>query len=440
MAVIQPYFTPDSSVGQSVFAVGWNSFLKQRTAMNYKIMDQMLRQADPSYLFKQIEIIDQNILEYEKLKNNLATKGSRAAMEFAQAQANDVKTNAQMQLSAAKSSMSGKSSSSDQDDYAQVLDLAKDVTFNEAEAYGQIIKTAFQAGIKEKGIYDWQTQRVSPSVAVERFSDNMRREFDVAKKAEDPNAYNALIYALDKYLNKDESTPSILLNEIIRDFKKGDTPTSTLGSELDPTVAAEFDKAIRSELRKLVNSDESKFESISDASIDALEAISKKKGSTTPGKKVTAPKIDTAKYFESLEDFGDLIEDYETKIADLKKQRGSLQTEASARMEDFQNRSPFEPFKRNYMTENPFRYNPYEEFLDQQQAMIPNIPGIQFNESYDVGNGFQAGLTTKNGTPVAFLRDQSGQETIYQSGDDLYNTMLSALQEVGKKQQELVAQ
>ena len=107
-------------------------------------------------------------------------------------------------------------------------------------------------------------------------------------------------------------------------------------------------------------------------------------------------------------------------------------------MQEYQQRSPFEPFKRNYVTENPFKVNPYQEFLDEQQAMIPSIPGIQFNQSYDLGAGNTGGLTTQNGMPVAFLKDATGQETFYKSGDNLYESMLSVLKEVGKTQQQLV--
>jgi len=106
MAVIQPYFIPDISRGSSAFAIGWNTFLQERTKMNYKMMDMHLKKADPTYLFKQMEVIDNNIIEYQKMKNDLikarGSGGSEQALRIAQARAKDAVFNAKAKQDANK--------------------------------------------------------------------------------------------------------------------------------------------------------------------------------------------------------------------------------------------------------------------------------------------------------------------------------------------------
>jgi len=435
MAVIQPYFTPDSSVGQSIFAIGWNTFLKERTAMNLKIMDQMLRQADPSYLFDQIAIIDQNILEYEKLKKDLSVRGSSAAMEFAQARQQDVYKNADLQLRAMKVASSKKS---DDPDYTKLRKLANDIDRNKSAEYGEKINAELASIIKDKQIEELRTLDAEPRAEIDKFIERQAKFVGIPSKIEDPVAYNVLVGALHRHF-KNNNPSDVLKAEVKKQPGLDKVETDKLFGELDPKLEKIFVQQAGVDLFQ-----EEKDGEISDNTRDQFKKktdISKilPKPKTTESTGPAKPKeVFTANYFKDLEDFSSIIAEYEKKIKNLETRKASLQESAAAKMQEYQQRSPFEPFKRNYVTENPFKVNPYQEFLDEQQAMIPSIPGIQFNQSYDLGAGNTGGLTTQNGMPVAFLKDATGQETFYKSGDNLYESMLSVLKEVGKTQQQLV--
>ena len=436
MAVIQPYFTPDSSVGQSIFAIGWNTFLKERTAMNLKIMDQMLRQADPSYLFDQIATIDQNILEYEKLKNDLSVRGSSAAMEFAQARQQDAYKNADLQLRAMKSASSKKS---DDPDYTRLSDLVKDIHDGSKE-FGSIINAELASIIKDKEIDQLRAFDKLPLAEINKFIARVGRSVGV-KPLEDKDAYNVLVGALNRHFN--DNPPSAILKDAIEKAPKETAEElAELFGDLDPKLNKIFITQAGVGLLQeekdgeVTQNTKDQFEKKTD--IANLLSKPKTTESTESTGSAKPKEVFTANYFKDLEDFSSIIADYEKKIKNLETRKASLQGSAAAKMQEYQQRSPFEPFKRNYVTENPFKVNPYQEFLDEQQAMIPSIPGIQFNQSYDLGSGNTGGLTTQNGMPVAFLKDATGQETFYKSGDNLYESMLSVLNEVGKTQQQLV--
>ena len=403
--------------------------------MNLKIMDQMLRQADPSYLFDQIATIDQNILEYEKLKNDLSVRGSSAAMEFAPARQQDAYKNADLQLRAMKSASSKKS---DDPDYTLLMGLVQDIQEGSTE-YGSIINAELASIIKDKEIEQLRAFDKLPLAETNKFIARVGRSVGV-KPYKDKDAYNVLVGALNRHFNK--NPPSAILKDAIEKAPGLDKKeTEELFGDLDPSLEKIFIDQAGVDLfqdekdGEISDNTREQFDLKTDPSIHSKPKTTESTESTGP---VEPPTVFTANYFKNLEDFSSIIADYEPKIKNLETRKASLQGRAAAKMQEYQQRSPFEPFKRNYVTENPFKVNPYQEFLDEQQAMIPSIPGIQFNQSYDLGAGNTGGLTTQNGMPVAFLKDATGQETFYKSGDNLYESMLSVLNEVGKTQQQLV--
>lgn len=67
--MIQPYFDPTNYFrGGSVFSQYLEGFVKERSAMNKQMMEVALAQADPTFLQKQIQLMNENIIALEKAK------------------------------------------------------------------------------------------------------------------------------------------------------------------------------------------------------------------------------------------------------------------------------------------------------------------------------------------------------------------------------------
>jgi|9_EtaG_2_1085328.scaffolds.fasta_scaffold00131_28 hypothetical protein len=410
MAVIQPYFIPDISRGSSAFATGWNTFLKERTKMNYKMMDMHLKKQDPSYLFQQMEVIDKNIIELEKMKNDLFEMDSRnrsnAARDYARSMAR------------------GYGSSGGPKSEFPSLELFQDASESNLK---QAAKTA--AG-----------QYMNKII-------NQRQPNQTGRAAIGASLAQALTTKMYKDLTGKNLTPDIL--DVVRP-----TLTKYLIQYMDDELKAQNKDIAEEAKSQLYLSQGISYDSRGPSgSINKLdEEIEKSKKSL----KLLANKVqikgkapDRSKLKELAEqgmspDVAARIIELGKKIEAEEAKRAQIGTQAEIQMQRFQDMSPFEPFKRNFVSETAFQASPSQEarqdLISQQldrpmKTMSAAYPDLEFNKPYETAGGMLVGVTQVGGEERPFTNIR-GEEQIYSPGESGFNSIDRLLKELSLVQKE----
>ena len=313
MAVIQPYFIPDISRGSSAFAIGWNTFLQERTKMNYKMMDMHLKKADPTYLFKQMEVIDNNIIEYQKMKNDLikarGSGGSEQALRIAQARAKDAVFNAKAKQDANKP----RKLTSEQENLKKLgEELDKNVTIG-----------AIQSVIKEDQIYDARLEGGLPELVINNIISKTASEHQIKNKT-DPEVKillnNEIIRAIK---NIDDSQKNMMFDVMDADGK---------ATQQKQSVTDVLDEVERMLLQRSGVFDQRELQ----AKVDGIK-LSLAEEAT--GLQVITPEIvDTAEFFKGLggPSYAGRIKELNKLIEGERQRKAQLGTQAELQMRQLQ--------------------------------------------------------------------------------------------------------
>ena len=420
MAVIQPYFIPDISRGSSAFAIGWNTFLQERTKMNYKMMDMHLKKADPTYLFKQMEVIDNNIIEYQKMKNDLikarGSGGSEQALRIAQARAKDAVFNAKAKQDANKP----RKLTSEQENLKKLgEELDKNVTIG-----------AIQSVIKEDQIYDARLEGGLPELVINNIISKTASEHQIKNKT-DPEVKillnNEIIRAIK---NIDDSQKNMMFDVMDADGK---------ATQQKQSVTDVLDEVERMLLQRSGVFDQRELQ----AKVDGIK-LSLAEEAT--GLQVITPEIvDTAEFFKGLggPSYAGRIKELNKLIEGERQRKAQLGTQAELQMRQLQEMSPFEPFQRNYVRETAFQSRPSQrarqDLISQQLAKsvkgTSSYPGLEFNKPYETAGGMMVGVTQVGGQqrPFSII---GGREDIYSPGETGYNEIDRLLKQLSMVQQE----
>ena len=380
--------------------------------MNYKMMDMHLKKQDPSYLFQQMEVIDKNIIELEKMKNDLyemdARNRSNAARDYARSMARGYG-----------------SSGGPKSEFPEV-------ELFEGKSDDDLRKAAAEAiGAKSKKIIEMRT---ADSETQKQFNANLSAELkdQMFRNLTGKNPSNELknFYApiLTKYLienlgevqnkNIKEKTTAILYASL--DIKYTPRADSTSKNRLDDEIAKS-----KASLKLAANKVQIKGKAPDRSKLKEL------------AEQGMSPDV-AARIIE----LGKKIEAEEAK-------RAQIGTQAEIQMQRFQDMSPFEPFKRNFVSETAFQASPSQEarqdLISQQldrpmKTMSAAYPQLQFNKPYETAGGMLVGVTQVGGEERPFTNIR-GEEQIYSPGDSGYNSidrLLKELSLVQKQQAQMV--
>ena len=132
------------------------------------------------------------------------------------------------------------------------------------------------------------------------------------------------------------------------------------------------------------------------------------------------------------------------KIEAQESKRAQIGTQAEIQMQRFQDMSPFEPFKRNFVSETAFQASPSQEarqdLISQQldrpmKTMSAAYPDLEFNKPYETAGGMLVGVTQVGGEERPFTNIR-GEEQIYSPGESGFNSIDRLLKELSLVQKE----
>ena len=376
--MIQPYFKPDVNPNMPSFAVFYNGFYQERSKMNMQMMNLMLQQASPEYLNKMIDRTQDNISELQKQRNSIlkmqAQEASKIAMQlgrdtYAREEANAKFKNAEIDarlrgLRDDKTSSSAYKKAQNRFD----LDRAELTTkISSMDFGGNTIPTVS----KFKEYYKTDTKK-----AIEKIKDFSVEELAHLLHQADPKKDADLILNLKGRLGGVTSADEIFEKKYPNLYA---TPTTTSSEALlSPEEHREALQYIDQKTFETKNkSNRDKYEDLSDDKKEnvkkALKQLLQGKRFGVPGK-VTPPKAT---------DFQPYLDEIDEKITSESEKLGGYYLRYGAQQQDALTKI-FEPFEKNYRTENLFKVKSPEVKRREEE-----IRALQYGERTDTPSGFE---------------------------------------------------
>ena len=432
--MIQPYFKPDVNPNMPSFAVFYNGFYKERSAMNMQMMKLALEQASPEYLGKMIDRTQSNIEDLRKLKADIMKSEASSASRMATAHARDTlaierinvglemdETNRIIDLRTEDSS-SGKTASIKQ--YDNTLLIAKSK-----------LKKSITAPPKSKGkeYIDW-------------LKDSKLKTTEIAVLLEDgqiPKGERSIVIAETDFklsegsdIKVDETKPYLAVIESqfpgVLDSKesKKTTKAEEFGLELTPKE--------RKRASQYIFDSDGIPSPKDDIPPEDQDIVDKEIGYRIATKK---HRVSSSRAKTSSADFQDELDKIDAEITSEAAKLQGLFTRYGIQQQQGIDKI-FDPFESNYRTENLFtRKTPRVERVEQQMSdyqyrdMSETPEGysnIKYNEEYQAPGGLYFGLTKvgDKDTPYIF---EGGAPYEISTGDPSYTTIIELLKEQDKK-------
>jgi hypothetical protein len=378
------------------------------------MMDMHLKKQDPSYLFQQMEVIDKNIIELEKMKNDLyemdARNRSNAARDYARSMAR------------------GYGSSGGPKSEFPSLELFQGASESQLKSAAKTAAGQYMSKIVEQRKTKTGEGAIQANLAQELTTEMYR---NLTGKNPPPDIKNLVQPTLTKYLIQ------YMDDELKRESK--DIANEAKGLLYLSQQIGFNEKAPQASKNQLDNKIEKQ-----NASLKLLANQVQIKG--------TAP--DRSKLKELAEqgmspDVAARIVELGKKIQAQESKRAQIGTQAEIQMQRLQDMSPFEPFQRNFVSETAFQASPSQEarqeLISQQldrpmKTMSTTYPQLQFNQPYETAGGMLVGVTQVGGEERPFTNIR-GQEQIYSPGESGYDSidrLLKELSLVQKQQAQMV--
>jgi hypothetical protein len=398
--------------------------------MNYKMMDMHLKKADPTYLFKQMEVIDNNIIEYQKMKNDLikarGSGGSKQALRIAEARAKDAVFNAKAKQDANKPT--------------KITSKQENLQRLNEGLNQKVIIGAIQSAIKEDDVY---TSLKNENKLTNESVQNLVSDALVNKIFGKVASENKVKDSADKQVG---ILLSDQISKAIDSMSTGDKDVifSAQGGGNDGVTklleGIQSNLAVRSDV-----ADSAQLHTKAQGIKEALATLATQQQVTTKPKD-----IDTAQFFQGLggPSYAGRIKELNKLIEGERQRKAQLGTQADLQIKQLQEMSPFEPFQRNYVRETAFQSRPSQQarqdLISQQLAKsvegTSSYPGLEFNKPYETAGGMMVGVTQVGGEQKPFSII-GGREDIYSPGETGYNEidrLLKQLSMVQKEQSQMV--
>ena len=430
--MIQPYFKPDVNPNLPAFAVFYNEFYKERSAMNMQLMKMALEQASPEYLGKMIDRTQSNIEDLRKLKANImeseARSASKSANDYMRYQMQALTKTAELNFrgqedlfgavyggvsKASKAKSDLKRYERDLGNAQQKYEVAlKDDPIGNSE---NIENWAADNGLKTNDLaLLTDSGRITDQIMVNK----------IKGKFEDLPSKNVESYLQEQYPNLPENRSE----EEIEEMKT--KPLEDLGFMLSPEEKEEANKYI-----KMVDGQPQLRENVPE---DKKEMVQKEITNRIATKKigVGVPKRSTssANFKTELDKIDAEITSEAAKLQGLYTRYGIQQQQGIDRI--------FDPFESNYRTENLFqRKSPRVQRVEQQiqdyqyrdmSGKPEGYSNIEYNKEYEAPGGLYFGLTKvgDQDTPYIF---EDGVPFEIPAGEPEYNTIIELLKEQDRK-------
>tara|TARA_R110002020_G_scaffold228410_6_gene439172 strand:+ start:5532 stop:6836 length:1305 start_codon:yes stop_codon:yes gene_type:complete len=430
--MIQPYFKPDVNPNLPAFAVFYNDFYKERSAMNMQLMKIALEQANPEYLNRMIDRTQGNIEDLRKLKANImeseARSASKAANDFMRYQMQAQNKNA-------------------------------DLNFKKQKELFDVITGDMTSSAKSKS--DLKRYEKVKSTAIANLNKAEELEDPLPKDTEELNRWASrnnldtekLSILIKEGKITDENTITDIRTEYLQgisDFEKGYIETQypnlvnnikeseeiktesleELGFMLSPEEKAEANKYI-----KMVGGQPQLRKNVPEDKKEMVEREMKNRIST---KKIG---VGMPRGSGASSNFQNELNKIDAELQVEAKKLQGLYTRYGVQQQQGIDRI-FDPFESNYRTENLFqRKSPRvqrveQQISDYQYRDIPETPigyeNIEYNKEYQAPGGLYFGLTKvgDQDTPYIF---EDGVPFEITTGEPEYNTIIELLKEQDKK-------